>query len=451
MNLAHRLRARAAAEDPIRVCIVGCGKFATMFLAQASSTPGIVINAVVDLDVQRARDNLARAGFAPAAVHARDLDAAISRNGVLVTDGLADIVDDPRLHVVVEATGHPAAGFEHASMAIGAAKHVIMVNVEADVTVGALLAEEARRAGVVYGFAYGDQPALICELVDWAQTSGFPVVAAGKGTRYLPRFHRSTPETVWANMGFDPAMAEAAGMNPKMFNSFVDGTKSAIEMAAVANATGLRPQRKGLGFPPCSKDHLAFLLRPTAAGGVLEHEGTVEVVADLERDGRPVREHLRWGVYVTIRAPTDYAARCFKEYGLVATDDGYAALYRPYHLIGLELGVSIASAVERGEPTGQTRGFVADVAAVAKRPLAQGEVLDGEGGSTVYGRLLTAEDSLAKRALPLGLANGVALNAPLAADATVTWDHVSVSMNAALAKARLQLEQLRKDSAIRKD
>lgn len=441
MNLARRLRARAAADDPIRVAVVGCGKFATMFLSQVPTTPGLEVACVVDLDVARARANLERAGFAAAAIGARDLDEAIRTGGVFVTDGLAAIVEDARLHVVVEATGQPAAGFDHALAAIAAGKHVIMVNVEADVTAGPILARAAERQGVVYGFAYGDQPALICELVDWAQSCGFPVVAAGKGTRYLPRFHRSTPETVWQNMGFDPAMARAAGMNPKMFNSFVDGTKSAIEMAAVANATGLVPQARGLGFPPCGTADLAQILRPEAAGGVLEHEGTVEVVADLERDGRAIRDHLRWGVYVTVRAPSDYAARCFKEYGLTATADGYAALFRPYHLIGLELAISVANAVERGEATGQTRGFVGDVAAVAKRPLAAGEVLDGEGGATVYGRLLGAADSVAKRALPIGLAHNLSLTQPVPADGIVTWEHVSVSLNAAVAKARKELQE----------
>ncbi|NBC97191.1 MAG: Gfo/Idh/MocA family oxidoreductase [Deinococcus-Thermus bacterium] len=441
MSLHRRLRARAAAADPIRVGVIGCGKFATMFLAQVPTTPGLEVVAVVDRDPARARANLVRAGWPPEAAADADLDAAIARGGVHVGEDVTAMLADGRVDVVVEATGDACAGVDHAAAAIDAGKHVVMVNVEADVLAGPALAERAAAAGVVYGFAYGDQPALICELVDWATTCGFTVVAAGKGTRYLPYFHRSTPATVWEHMGFDPAAAEAAGMNPKMFNSFVDGTKSAIEMAAVANATGLVPQRRGLGFPACGAGDLARRLRGPAAGGVLEHEGTVEVVADLERDGRAIDDHLRWGVYVVVRAPNAYAARCLKEYGVVATDDGYAALYRPFHLIGLELARSIAAAVEYGEAIGATAGFVGDVAAVAKRPLAAGETLDGEGGTTVYGHLLPAADAVAKGALPIGLAHGVRLTGPVPAGAVVCRDTVAAPPHAAAAKTRTEIEE----------
>jgi predicted homoserine dehydrogenase-like protein len=439
MNLTRRLRARAATGAPIRVGLVGCGKFATMFLAQVPTTPGLEVVAVVDRAPARARENLARAGWPAERTEAGDLDRALRTGAVHVGDDVAAMLAEPRLDVIVEATGDAVAGVEHAAAAIAAGKHVVMVNVEADVLAGAALARRAEAAGVVYGFAYGDQPALVCELVDWAETCGFSVVAAGKGTRYLPHFHRSTPVTVWRHLGFDPAAAEAAGMNPKMFNSFVDGTKSAIEMAAVANATGLVPQARGLGFPPCGRADLARVLRGPAAGGVLEREGTVEVVADLERDGRPIADHLRWGVYVVVRAPNAYAARCLQEYGVVGDADGYAALYRPYHLIGLELAVSVAAAVELGEATGATRGFVADVAAVAKRPLTAGERLDGEGGTTVYGQLMPAADAVAKDALPIGLAHDVVVQHPLPAGAVVTHDAVSAPPHAAAANIRAEI------------
>ena len=183
-----------------------------------------------------------------------------------------------------------------------------MVNVEADVLAGPLLAAEAREAGVVYTMAYGDQPALTCELVEWARSCGFDVVAAGKGTKYLPSYHASTPDTVWEHYGLTAGQAAAAGMNSRMFNSFLDGTKSAIEMAAIANATGLAPPPDGLRFPPCGKEDLAHVLRPAEVGGQLHHKGQVEVVSSLERDGRPVPNDLRWGVYVVIEAPNDYTA-----------------------------------------------------------------------------------------------------------------------------------------------
>jgi predicted homoserine dehydrogenase-like protein len=171
-------------------------------------------------------------------------------------------------------------------------------------------------------------------------------------------------------------------MNAQMFNSFLDGTKSGIEMAAVANATGLSPAPDGLAFPPCGVDDLPEILRPASAGGLLHHKGQVEVVSSLEREGTPVYRDLRWGVYVVFEAPSDYVARCFHEYGLVTDDSGkYTALYKPYHLIGLELGISVASAGLRGEPTGAPTGFRGDAVATAKRDLAAGGRSAGDSPS----------------------------------------------------------------------
>ncbi|HEX2185231.1 MAG TPA: SAF domain-containing protein, partial [Chloroflexota bacterium] len=316
-------------------------------------------------------------------------------------------------------------GIRHALACCRHGKHVVMVTVEADALAGPLLARRAREAGVVYSLAYGDQPALICELVDWARASGFEVTCAGKGTKYLPHYHQSTPETVWDYFGLPAAEAARAGLNSKKFNSFIDGTKSAIEMAAVANATGLTPPRDGLAFPPAGADELATVLRPRAAGGVLERQGMVEVVSSLSRDGRPVPRDLRWGVFVVLEADTEYVRECFQQYGMATDPSGrYAALYRPYHLVGLEVGISVASAALRQEPTGAPHGFVADVVATAKRDLAPGELLDGEGGYLVYGKLVAAAHSLATGALPIGLAHGMRLSRAVEAGATLTWSDV---------------------------
>jgi predicted homoserine dehydrogenase-like protein len=287
-----------------------------------------------------------------------------------------------------------------------------MVNVEADALAGPLLVRRARAAGIVYSLAYGDQPALICDgrLVPHRR---FRVVAAGKGTKYLPEYHASTPDTVWPHYGFAPETVAAGDFNAQMFNSFLDGTKSAIEMAAVANATGITPAPGGLEFPPCGVDDLPRVLKPSAEGGHLDHLGQVEVISSIERDGRPVFRDLRWGVYVTFRAGDagyqnagdDYVRRCFREYGFSTDPSGrYSAMYKPYHAIGLELGISVASAGLRGEPTGQPIAWHGDVVATAKRDLAAGETLDGEGGYTVYGRLLPAPVSVILGGLPLGLA-----------------------------------------------
>jgi predicted homoserine dehydrogenase-like protein len=427
MNLHRMLLERQAEGRPLRVGLIGAGKFGTMYLSQALRTPGLHLVGVADLQPTRAKAALRRVGWPAARLAARSFADAARRGTTRVADDGFALIAAPEVDIVIDATGHPAAGIAHVLACCDHGKHVIMVNVEADALAGPLLARRAREAGIVYSLAYGDQPALICEMVDWARTAGFDVVAAGKGTKYLPEYHASTPQTVWPHYGIDPADARAGGMNAQMFNSFLDGTKSAIEMAAVANATGLTPAPDGLAFPACGVDDLPHLLRPASAGGVLHHRGQVEVVSSIERDRRAVFRDLRWGVYVTFGADTEYVRRCFREYGLHTDASGdYAAMYKPYHLIGLELGISVASVGLRREPTGAALGWVADVAATAKRDLAAGETLDGEGGFTVYGRLMPADASLARAALPLGLAHGVRLRRAVKAGDTVGWGDVDI-------------------------
>lgn len=410
MNLHRLLLSRAAEGQPIEVAVVGAGKFGSMFLHQAPRTPGLRVTGIADLSVPRARAALARIGWS-----ADQMDA------MHVTEDSLALIADPRVEVVVEATGDPAAGLRHARHAIRHGKHVIMVNVEADVLAGPVLAAEAARAGVVYSMAYGDQPALVAEMVDTIRAAGFRVVAAGKGTKYLPPYHASTPDTVWDFYGLTAEQAREGGMNPRMFNSFLDGTKSGIEMAAIANATGLAPPEDGLAFPPCGTGDLPNVLRPHNEGGILPRSGMVEVVSSLTREGDEIADNLRWGVYVVFEGETDYARRCFAEYGVATDATGrYAALWRPYHFIGLELGVSVVSAALRREPTGCATDWAADCVAVAKRPLRAGELLDGEGGATVWGKCIPAARSRAIGAVPIGLAHGVTLARDVPEGGTVT-------------------------------
>ncbi len=421
MNLA-RLAAEAEAKgSPVRAALIGAGKFGSMFLAQVPTIPGLEVTVIADLDPGRARTACRTVGWADDRIEAT----------AFVEDGAA-LAGRDDVDVVIEATGNPRAGIAHARAAIAGGKHVVMVNVEADVLVGPALAAEARAAGVVYSMAYGDQPALVAEMVDWARAAGFAVAAAGKGTKYLPAYHGVTPDDVWDHYGLSAAEARRAGMNPQMFNSFLDGTKSAIEMCAIANACGLDVPAGGLGFPPCGMDDLAHVLRPRRMGGVLQGSGMVEVVSSLERDGRPVFRDLRWGVYVVLEAPNDYAAACLRQYGLPTDATGrYAAMYKPYHLIGLELSISVLSAALRGEPTGAAREMRGTVASVAKRALKAGEVLDGEGGYTVWGRALPLAEG--RDALPMGLAHGVAVTRDVAAGAVLRMDDVALGDDPVLA------------------
>lgn len=416
MNLYSLSFLGAQAGHPVRVGLIGAGKFGSMFLSQVPTSPGIKVAAVADLSPDRARASCANVGWPEALIA-----------GTRFTDDALAMITAPDVDVVVEATGNPSAGIRHARAAIAAGKHIVMVNVEADVLAGPLLAREAAQAGVVYSLAYGDQPALVCEMVDWARACGFEVLAAGKGTRYLPKFHQSTPDTVWEYRGVAPEAAKLGGMNAQMFNSFIDGTKSGIEMAAVSNATGLVPAPTGLAFPPLSVEELPTRLK-FGPGGDLHHAGQVEVVSSAHRDGSAVVNNVRWGVYVVFRSPNAYTTRCFKEYGVVTDNTGeVAALHRPFHLIGLELNISILSAALRKEATGAPTGFTADVVATAKKDLVPGDMLDGEGGYTVWGKLMPAAESLRIGGLPIGLASHVRIIRPVAAGQPVCWADIDLN------------------------
>lgn len=441
MNLHNLLQQRASDGRPLRIGLIGAGKFGSMYLSQVRRTVGMHLVAVADLSPPRAKAALKNVGWPAAQLAARSFADALKKGTTFVTDDSARMIAAPEVDIIIDATGSPSAGIRHVLACCEHGKHIVMVNVEADALAGPLLAQRAREAGIVYSLAYGDQPALICEMVDWARAAGFEVVAAGKGTKYLPTYHQSTPDTVWEHYGLTAEDARLGGMNAQMFNSFLDGTKSAIEMAAVANAAGLKPAKSGLNFPAVGVDDLAHILRPKEDGGILEHRGQVEVISSLERDRRPVFRDLRWGVYVTFAGDSDYVRRCFKEYGLVTDSTGnYTAMYKPYHLIGLELGISVASVGVRGEPTGQPRTWTGDVVATAKRELKAGESLDGEGGFTVYGKLMQAADSVKLGGLPLGLAHGVKLKNNVKAGQAVKWSDVSFDPDNAAIRFRREME-----------
>ena len=441
MNLHSLLLEREVAGRPVTVGLIGVGKFGTMFLSQARLTKGLHVVAVADLNVERARSQLATAGWPNEQFAAASLDNAMKARATYVTADAEALIQCPGIEVIVEATGIPEAGIVHALKTIEHGKHIVMVNVEADAVAGPLLARKARAAGVVYRLAWGDQPALICEHVDWARAAGFKVIAAGKGTRYEPHYHRSNPDNVWDILDKYLNITDRNSINPKMFNSFVDGTKSGIEMTAVCNATGLVPQTEGLSFPPATRFELAEVCKPKSAGGTLEKDGVTEVTSSVYRDGRDVPHHLALGTYVVIEGETEYARRCFSEYAMLPDRSGrYAALYRPIHMIGLELGISVASAALRKEPTGAPTGFRSDVAATAKRDLKAREILDGEGGFCVWGKQTPAEVSLAQGHLPLGLAQNVKLKRDVREGERLKWSDVEYDPNDTAVRVRREME-----------
>ena len=419
MFLQQAISKRIDNNNPVKVALIGAGKFGSMFLSQVPSTPGLEVLVIADLKPENAIKACKNVGWSDDLI-----------NKTKFVDKGIDAIKLNEVEVVIEATGFPAAGIEHARQAFHNGKHIIMVNVEADVLAGAALVKEANSAGVVYSMAYGDQPALTAEIVEWARASGFNVTSAGKGTRYQPIYHKSSPDTVWDYYGLTHEEAKKAGMNSKMFNSFLDGTKSGLEMAAIANACDLEVPTNGLLFPPCGMDDLANILKPIKSGGLLEKNGQVEVVSSLERDGRPVFKDLRWGVFAVLEAPNEYAASCFKQYGMNTDDSGkFSAMYKPFHLIGMELNISVFSAALLFQPTGQTQKFTGDVVSTTKKILKKGEILDGEGGATVWGKLVPSKLSLSMEALPIGLAHGIKLKNEIKENEIITWNDVEFSSN----------------------
>ncbi len=441
-NILDILENRAQINKPIRVGLIGCGKFGTMFLSQALGLRGLRVDAIVDQSLDNIYKSLENIEWPKDKTEKTSSSKARKNDNIYITDDLDKIISSDNIDILIEATGNPVAGTKHILKTIRNGINVVNVTVEADALVGPILNHEAIKNGVIYSLAYGDQPALICDLVDWARLSGFEVICAGKGTKYLPEYSYSTPDTVWHYYGFSEAEVKNSDLNPKMFNSFLDGTKSAIEMCSVSNATGLTPPKNGLTFTPCGADELPFLCRSMADGGKLLSHGTVEVVSSLKRNKQEVIRDLRWGVFVVFKTNSDYVSRCFKEYGIKTDETGkFAAIYRPYHLIGLELSESILRVGLLGIPTGFPKSFLGDAVAVAKKDLLVNTKLDGEGGYSVYSKLAPAEDSIKLDALPIGLANNLKLKRDIKKDEIIKWSDVDYDKNDPVVKLRHEMKK----------
>ena len=413
-------------KEPIRIAFIGCGKFVSMFLAQYNHLDKIQIDSIVDLNIDRAKKNCINSGIKPSSI-----------DEINFTNSLDDILDR-NIEIFIEATGNPIVGTVHAVKIIKNKKNLILVNVEADITCGKYLSDLAKENNVICSMAYGDQPSLILEQIEWARLNGFSVVCAGKGTKYHPTFEYSTPDTVWDYYGLTKERAEIeSGMNPKMFNSFLCGDKSAIEMCAVSNAANLKCPENGLTFPPIGVYDIAKKMIPKSDGGLLDFEGQVEVISSIDFDKKDIANDLRWGVYIVIKAQNEYVKNCFKDYGMVTDTSGnYSAIWRPYHYIGLELAQSIYSIALDNRATGFTKNYNADVASYAKKDLKKGDKLDGEGGFCARGRLVTSEKSKREKILPLGLTDNAILVRDINKDDIIKLDDVDLDLPEDIVKAR---------------
>ncbi|MDC1497449.1 Gfo/Idh/MocA family oxidoreductase [Pelagibacteraceae bacterium] len=413
-------------KEPIRVAFIGCGKFVSMFLAQYNHLDKIKIDSIVDLNIDRAKKNCINSGLNSSTV-----------NEINFTNSLDNILDR-NIEIFIEATGNPIVGTVHAIKIIKNKKNIILVNVEADITCGKYLSDLAKENDVICSMAYGDQPSLILEQIEWARLNGFSVVCAGKGTKYHSSFEYSTPDTVWGHYGLTKKRAEKeSGMNPKMFNSFLCGDKSAIEMCAVSNGANLKCPSNGLTFPPVGVYDIAKKLIPKTEGGLIDFDGQVEVISSIDFEKKDISNDLRWGVYVVIKAQNEYVKNCFKDYGMVTDMSGnYSAIWRPYHYIGLELAQSIYSIALDNRATGSTKYYNADVASYAKKDLKVGDKLDGEGGFCARGRLIDSKKSKSEKILPLGLTDNAVLKRDIDKDEVIKLDDVELNLPNEVIQAR---------------
>ncbi len=412
--------------DPIKIAFIGCGKFVSMFLAQYNHLNKIQIDSIVDININQAKKNCSNSGLSSESIDQINFSNTL------------DEILDRNIEIFIEATGNPIIGTVHADKIIKNKKNVILVNVEADITCGKYLSDLAKKNNVICSMAYGDQPSLILEQIEWARLNGFDVVCAGKGTKYHPTFEYSTPDTVWGHYGLTKERAEnESGMNPKMFNSFLCGDKSAIEMCAVSNAANLKCPSNGLTFPPVGVYDIAKKMIPKTDGGLIDSEGQVEVISSIDLEKKDIKNDLRWGVYIVLKAKNEYVKNCFKDYGMVTDSSGnYSAIWRPYHYIGLELAQSIYSIALDNRATGFSKNYNAEVASIAKKDLKKGEKLDGEGGFCARGRLITSEKSKKENILPLGLTDNAILKKDISKDEPIKLDDVELNLPNEVIEAR---------------
>ena len=427
--LTERLKELERNGKPIRVGVIDAGTFGSQIISQVCQAGGMRMSVVADIQPDKAMRALEHGGVAAGAVVAADtvarIDAALARDRPAVTERAEDLIAS-RVDVVVEATGNPDLGAQHGFGAVMQKKHVVMVTVEADVLVGYLLKTLADEAGVVYSAAYGDEPALANELCDWATALGFRVIASGKGSRFAPHFRKASPDDVALLYGF-----KGEDYNARMFCSFLDNTKSAIEMAALSNMTGLLPDVRGMHFPPLSLQEYPQRLCLKSEGGILETEGVVEAPTCIHPDGSSVGRHIRGGMYAVIAGGTPFAIESLQSYGeilgmVIGAQSRKALVYRPQHFVGHEVPIGIARMMLYGEACGAPGGHFSEVVAGAKRALGPGTVLDGEGGYTVYGLVERADIARRERLVPMGLTLGAEVLHEIPEDHIITYGDVKL-------------------------
>ena len=437
---------RARRSDPALMAVVGVGRMGRGIVDQVSTMTGLEVRALADIDGDRALRGFTENGWDRDDVVVTDSlaaaqDAVKAGNAVATEDALLPPQLD--LDAVVESTGVPEVGAEVAETSIRHRHHTVMLNVEADVVVGPILARRARDAGVVYTLAAGDQPGAIFEMAEWALSLGFRIVCAGRGTVLFPDDHHATPEKYLE-------IAQRNRMNPKMYNEFRDGTKSQLEMVAVGNVLQMPPEVRGMHEPQCGWQDLGKVFALENDGGILKREGVIDMANAVRADGEYVHEDKVFpGVFVVVTSShagvrSSMAALFEPGFGGTAQQWGPNwGLFRPYHLACVEVPMSVARAVVQGRPTGDLQGtMVAELITVAKRDLKPGDELDGGGGYTVYGLAEKYDVARAQNLLPFGFAYSGRVKRPVPIDEALTWDDVDVNRSGFLYELRQEQDRL---------
>jgi len=398
MNIAEGLRKRAAEGRPVRIGLIGAGEMGTDIVTQVALMQGIRIAVLAARRPERALAAFAIAGTPGAGQICEDMRAVervVAAGRTAIVPELAMACESDMVDVVIDATGSPNAGAQVARRSIAAGKHMVMMNVEADVTIGAWLRDAADRAGVVYTLGAGDEPSAAMELIEFVQGLGYPVIAAGKG--------KNNPFRIDATPDAYRAEAERRNMNPRMLVEFVDGSKTMIEMTAIANATGLVPDKPGMHGPDAGLESLHRVFCPRDEGGLLTRRGVVDFT---------VGKGVAPGVFVVAEMRHPRLRERMRDLHL--GEGPYYTFFRPYHLTSLEVPLSAAAAVLfRRSHMRPLPEPVAECAALAKTDLAPGTRLDAIGEYCYRGWAVTRAEALAQRAIPLGLAQGAVVTAPI--------------------------------------
>jgi predicted homoserine dehydrogenase-like protein len=426
-QFATELLQRAEEHGPITIGLAGAGQMGTDIVVQVALMQGMRIGAISEIRPQAAIDAALLAGHDRSdiviAPSADAIDRAIETGKLAVTDDLHALAAAGRIDVIIDATGNPNIGTLFALEVMKQGKHIVMLNVEADITIGRHLKEEARKAGVVYTGAAGDEPACTLEIIGFAKSLGFNIVAAGKGKN-----NPLKPDAVPAD--YEKEAAER-NMNARMLVEFVDGSKTAIEMVAIANATGLVPDVPGMHGPTATLEELAEVLCPIEDGGVLRRKGVVDY---------SIGKGVAPGVFCIIE--TRHPRVLERMVDLKVGKGPYFTIFRPYHLTSLEVPLSAARAVvyKRADMEPLDRP-VAEAVAVAKRPLAVGESMGMIGESDYRGFAMTWEDARSRGALPLGLAERARVVKPVEAGEFLTYENSVPDDGMVVTQIRRRLDQ----------